>query len=200
MSPEKCGHRTRDGAPCQAWAVRGSSPPRCAAHRGRPTPAPPAGAEGGCAEADIIAGVIADLAAKQQRLSAYIDDLLCTAADRPPVVSPEPRRQSRVLECGRFRDKIERRQAEQGSSEEHVVSPDRREGEARDPSSVPTAGREGVPLRELAHLLALHSQNAARLGRLLRDQRALSGEAADGLSNAITQALDELATEWGIDL
>jgi hypothetical protein len=169
MSPEKCSHFTRSGAPCQAWAVRGSSPPRCPAHGGQPAQAPaaPAGAE-----ADIIAGIIADLAAKQQRLSVYIDGLLGAAAGRPdPPFVPS-----------------------------HVVSPEHREGAARDPTLVPTAGREGVPLRELAHLLALHSQNAARLGRLLRDKRALSGEAAEGLSSAIDQALDELATEWGIDL
>jgi hypothetical protein len=51
-------------------------------------------------------------------------------------------------------------------------------------------------LGEVAKLLQLHGQNASRLGRLLRDRRALSGEAADGISAAIAQALDELATEW----
>ena len=55
-------------------------------------------------------------------------------------------------------------------------------------------------VQDLARLMALHSQNASRLGRLLRDKRALSGEAADGLAGAIGQALDELSTEWGIDL
>jgi hypothetical protein len=93
-------------------------------------------------ETDLIAGVIADLAAKQQCLSAFIDDLLRLAAASP----------------------------------------------------------EAVPARDLTHLLALHGQNATRLGRLLRDKRALSGEAADGLSSAISQALDELSTEWGIEL
>jgi hypothetical protein len=57
-----------------------------------------------------------------------------------------------------------------------------------------------VDLNELAHLFALHGLNASRLGRLLRDQRALSGEAADGIAGAIAQALDELSTELGADL
>ena len=53
---------------------------------------------------------------------------------------------------------------------------------------------------EMARLLALLGQNASRIGRLLRDQRALSGESADGLLGAIGQALDELSTELGVDL
>ncbi len=55
-------------------------------------------------------------------------------------------------------------------------------------------------LVELTHLLQLHGQNASRLGRLLRDRRALSGDAADGISDAIAKALDELGSEWGGDL
>lgn len=52
----------------------------------------------------------------------------------------------------------------------------------------------------MAQLLHLLGQNASRLGRLLRDQRALSGEAADGIAGAIAQALDELSNELGADL
>jgi hypothetical protein len=55
-------------------------------------------------------------------------------------------------------------------------------------------------LHAIARLLALHGQNASRLGRLLRDQRALSGDAADGIAGAIAQALDELSTELGVVL
>jgi len=53
---------------------------------------------------------------------------------------------------------------------------------------------------ELAKLFALHGQNASRLGRLLRDKRALSGDSTDGLLNALGTALDELSTELGIKL
>ena len=49
-----------------------------------------------------------------------------------------------------------------------------------------------------AELLALYGQLISRLGRLMRDQRAISGEAADGIAGAIAQALDELTTEMGI--
>src|SRR3990167_6294584 len=46
----------------------------------------------------------------------------------------------------------------------------------------------------------LYGELASRLGRLLRDQRALSGKAADGLAGAIAVAVDELATETGISV
>jgi hypothetical protein len=55
-------------------------------------------------------------------------------------------------------------------------------------------------VRTLVRLFSLHAQNASRMGRLLRDQRALSGQAADGIAGAIAQALDELSSELGLPL
>ena len=64
-----------------------------------------------------------------------------------------------------------------------------------------TADNDDLPnMIDLVKLFALHGQNASRLGRLLRDQRALSGDAADGIAGAIAQALDELSTELGTEL
>lgn len=40
----------------------------------------------------------------------------------------------------------------------------------------------------------------SRLGHLLRDQRALSGETTDGISTAFAQALDKLSIELGYQL
>lgn len=42
------------------------------------------------------------------------------------------------------------------------------------------------------------SANAARLGRLLRDRRAISGEAADSIAERLARLLDEVATEMGV--
>ena len=53
---------------------------------------------------------------------------------------------------------------------------------------------------DLARLFGLSLQATRTIARLLRDKRALTGEAADGISGAIAQALDELSTEWGIEL
>jgi hypothetical protein len=51
---------------------------------------------------------------------------------------------------------------------------------------------------QLARLLAIHGQNASRLGRLLRDQSALSKGTNDQLQAGIAQALEELSAEWGV--
>lgn len=59
---------------------------------------------------------------------------------------------------------------------------------------------EEMDTANLVRLFALHGQNASRLGRLLRDKRALSGESADGLVGAIGKALDEISTELGVKL
>jgi hypothetical protein len=64
----------------------------------------------------------------------------------------------------------------------------------------PLAPDDPADAAALARLFGLHSQNAARLGRLLRDRRALSGESADGLLDALGKALDELSTELGVKL
>jgi hypothetical protein len=48
--------------------------------------------------------------------------------------------------------------------------------------------------------LQLLVRGLGQLASLVRAQRALSGEAADGLADAIGRALDELSTELGIDL
>ena len=52
----------------------------------------------------------------------------------------------------------------------------------------------------LIKLFALHAQTANRIGRLLRDQRALSGKSADGIAAAFAAALDEIHTELGYDV
>jgi len=59
---------------------------------------------------------------------------------------------------------------------------------------------EDADIPAISHLFELHAQTASRLGRLLRDKRALTGEAADGIAGAIAQALDELATELQADI
>jgi hypothetical protein len=54
--------------------------------------------------------------------------------------------------------------------------------------------------KNYAGLLALYGQLLSRLGRLMRDQRAITGEAAGNISGAIGQALDELSTHLGVEL
>lgn len=56
------------------------------------------------------------------------------------------------------------------------------------------------PSPRFIQVLDLYSRNASRLGRLLRDQRALDGQANDGYSRAVERALDELRDELGWDV
>ena len=62
------------------------------------------------------------------------------------------------------------------------------------------AAGAGLTPAEYARLAALAFQGTSTVARLLRDRRALCGDAADGISAAIGQALDELSSEWGIEL
>ena len=52
----------------------------------------------------------------------------------------------------------------------------------------------------LVKLGALVMSGARTIARLLRDERALTGQAADGMAGAIGQALDELSVELGLEL
>ena len=61
-------------------------------------------------------------------------------------------------------------------------------------------GAGALETKELNALVALVFNGTRTISRLLRDQRSLSGESADGLAGAIGAALDELGTEMGIEL
>lgn len=53
---------------------------------------------------------------------------------------------------------------------------------------------------DVVRLAGLALRSAAVTSRLLRDNKVLSGEAADDLSSAIGQVLDQLSAEWGVAL
>lgn len=53
---------------------------------------------------------------------------------------------------------------------------------------------------EYAILAGLITTGANTVARLLRAQRSVSGDAADGIAGAIAQALDEIGNELGLDL
>jgi hypothetical protein len=59
---------------------------------------------------------------------------------------------------------------------------------------------EPIELRLLVKVAEALAAGTGRVARLLRDKRALSGEAADGLAGAIANALDEISSEFGEQL
>jgi hypothetical protein len=62
------------------------------------------------------------------------------------------------------------------------------------------AEKPEMDLATMVKLAPLAFKGALTVAQLLRDERALSGEAADGIAGAIAQALAELGTEWGVEL
>jgi hypothetical protein len=66
--------------------------------------------------------------------------------------------------------------------------------------SAAAPGEVAVSVETLVSVAQALAIGTGRVARLLRDKRALSGEAADGLNGAIAQALNELSTELGIEL
>jgi hypothetical protein len=63
-----------------------------------------------------------------------------------------------------------------------------------------TTDRQPLAPDDYARLVGLALQATRTIARLLRDKRALSGDAADGISGAIGLALDEISSLWGVDL
>jgi len=126
-SKQRCTALTKAGRPCQAWAVHGTDPPRCAAHGG----VEPAGDEDEQDPEEALEQEIYAVRRLLWMLLAHLDE------------DPE------------------------------------------------------LGVQELARIAPLMLNTTRTVAQLLRDQRALSGETAEGITGAIGQALDELAVEWG---
>jgi uncharacterized protein YoxC len=57
-----------------------------------------------------------------------------------------------------------------------------------------------MDVREAMMLVSLHSQNAARLGKLMLNKKALEKDAEDPFQQALNEVLDELEEELGLSL
>lgn len=57
-----------------------------------------------------------------------------------------------------------------------------------------------LDVREAMMLVSLHSQNAARLGKLMLNKKALQKDAEDPFQQALNEVLDELAEELDLKL
>ena len=169
-SSRRCEHQTADG-PCKAWAIRGSDPPRCSAHAGRNAGAgAPPGNQNRRTHGFYASALLPEELAD---LVACSGDM--TLDDEIAIARVTLRRILAFLSADRVHRGPEYSRAPEGTTVEMT------------------------PL-DYARLAALSLAGARTVARLLRDKRALSGEAADGISGAISQAIDELSTEWGIPL
>ncbi len=57
-----------------------------------------------------------------------------------------------------------------------------------------------MDVREAMMLVSLHSQNAARLGKLMLNKKELEKDAEDPFQQALNEVLDELEEELGLKL
>jgi len=97
----RCAAICADGSPCRAWAVRGTQPPRCAPHGGGRAPVgAPSGNQNArshgyyvrCdipAEGWTLETLIADVAARHEGISGYLERLLADDQVAPADV-PRP--------------------------------------------------------------------------------------------------------------
>jgi hypothetical protein len=177
----RCSATTATGESCRAWAVRGSDPPLCSIHSGRAKGGAPPGSDKpntkhGFYSSALDPTELADLV-------TFSDDM--TLADEIAVCRVVLRRLLSILENppGPDRD----------------ACPEQACPEQRD-RACPERSDRSDRITDYAKLAGLSLQAARTIARLLRDQRALSGKAADGIVAAIAQALDELSTEWGVQL
>jgi hypothetical protein len=134
LKKRPCAYQNpQTGRACRAWAVRGSNPPRCRAHRQHTHPY----------DLKEVANLMAQISEKP--LDTEIVNV--RAAVRQTM----------------------------------------------------TRLHEELPTDEFARLVRLIFSGSTTIANLLRTQRALGGAAADGLAGAISQVLEEIATEWGIE-
>lgn len=61
-------------------------------------------------------------------------------------------------------------------------------------------GDGDMDVEDLVKLSSMALRASNTLARLMRDNRVLTGEAADDLAGSIGSVLDQLSTEWGVQL
>ena len=167
----RCGGTTRTGRPCRAWAQRGSNPPRCRAHAN---------------DNDRTgAGVIESgpVSFESGPVSFESGRLLTTAtADQSRVSAQELAAFLAMPAASVLQDEIRLvRVILSRLLDEMQATPD-------------------LTVDQLAAFAPLVFAGTRTVSHLLRDQRALSSDVADGIIAAISMALDEMAADWEVEL
>jgi len=168
----KCTATNANGRPCKAWAVRDTSPPLCASHSGR------------C--------VASRGTSRAQRGS------IGAGAPSGNQNRADHGFYGRILENGELADLVKFSEDLSLDDEIGLVRVTLRRVMAR--FKLSNLERDDVANEEMVKMAGLVMAGARTIARLLRDKRALSGKAADGISGAIAQALDEMGTEYGLPL
>ena len=191
---QRCTALKADGTRCKAWAKRNTVPPRCVMHTVSPVSAPP-GAVGSVLQSPPQTAQPPADETPPGAVGSVLQSPPQTA--QPPADETPP---GQLCFPGMSHEPASETPTTPPPETIEEVIGDLASKQATLSNLIDTCMKGGVHLADLVKLFALHGQNASRLGRLLRDQRALSGDAADGIAGAIAQALDELSNELGTEL
>ena len=182
---QKCEYILENGRQCDQWAVRGSDPPRCWPHGGRAVLPEPelAQCEAVCADG--------------------------TPCERFAIQGSDPPRcvaHGGCKEGGKVggpsgpANGMWKHGAYEGLTKEFTTIDDLIDDlmakQARLSALLDCVG----DVREAMMLVSLHSQNAARLGKLMLDKKALQKDPRDEFDQAFQEVLEELTEELGLRL
>jgi len=175
---KRCTAVRADGDPCRAWAVRGTDPPRCAAHGGTDAPigAPPGNVNA------LQHGAYAD-PSTLRRIALGVVDNDKVELDESFLPGGLEGRDLSEVEGWRIETLILDVSLKLAILSRYIH-----------------ARLEELTVEQFGTLLRVHGQNASRLGRLLRHRRAITGDTSGDFEQALDLALDQLSAELGVDL
>jgi len=181
----KCEHLYEDGRQCAQWAVRGSDPPRCHSHGGKALLDEPELVQCGAACAD---------GTPCQRWAIQ-------GSDPPRCVSHGGSKTGgKVGAPPGPRNGMWKHGAYEGQTKEFTTIDDLIDDLMEKQARLSALLDRVMDVREAMMLVSLHSQNAARLGKLMLNKKALEKDAEDPFQQALNEVLDELAEELDLKL
>ena len=199
-SKQRCTATTRSGRPCRGWAIQGTDPPRCAAHRSRRPPG-----DGGCTGSaerppgspkgeahgveartggsdvqrhgyDTPAGGCDTRPDDRHDARSGADDTRRSGCDTHPPTGVDI--DTRIADLNRRIEQLSR------YIDEVQIGPP----------------PDGIDVDQYARLLSLHGQLTSRIGRLLRDKQTIAPEDDSWLQACFNDALDQASQILGVAL
>ena len=182
---QKCEQVCDNRRSCGQWAVPGSHPPRCWTHGGRALLPKPERVMCGAARADGSAC---------QRFAIQ-------GSDPPRCVSHGGCKNGGKIGAPRGPGNgMWRHGAYEGLTKEFTTIDDLIDDLMAKQARLSALLDRVMDVREAMMLVSLHSQNAARLGKLMLDKMTLEKDAKDPFQEAFHEVLEELTEELGLRL
>ena len=181
----KCEHVYKDDRQCAQWAARRSDPPRCWNHGGRALLPEP--------ERVMCGDVCADGSACERFAIQSSDPPRCVShggcKDGGKVGAPRGPRHG-MWKHGAYA----------GLTKEFTTIDDLIDDLMAKQARLSALLDRVMDVREAMMLVSLHSQNAARLGKLMLNKKALEKDPRDEFEQALNKVLEEVTEELGLRL